>query len=43
MDYLTVCVVVRRKWPGLLGRGGLTREGVCGEGVVFSLLKVFIS
>lgn len=44
MDYLTVGVVVRRKWLGLVGRGGLIlREGVCAGVVVLSALKVFIS
>lgn len=43
-DYLTVGVVVRRKWFGLLGRGGLMpRGGVSAAVVVFSALKVFIS
>lgn len=43
-DYLTVGVFVRRKWLGLLGRGGLMpRGGVCVGAVVLSALKVFIS
>lgn len=43
-DYLTVGVVARRKWLGLVGRGGLMlRDGVCVGVVVFSALKVFIS
>lgn len=43
-DYLTVGVVVRRKWLGLVGRGGLMlRDGVGVGVVVFSALKVFIS
>lgn len=43
-DYLTVGVVVRRRWLGLEGRGGLMlREGVCEDGVAPSVLKVFIS
>ncbi len=43
-DYLTVGVVVRRKWLGLVGRGGLMpRGGVCVGVVVLSALKVFIS
>lgn len=41
-DYLTEGVVVRRKWLGLVGIGGLIpRDGVCaGE---LSTLKVFIN
>ena len=43
-DYLTVGVVVRRKWLGFEGRGGLMpRGGVCAGEAVFSTLKVFIS
>lgn len=43
-DYLTVGVVVRRKWLGLVGSGGLMpREDVCEGLVVLSTLKFFIS
>lgn len=43
-DYLTVGVLVWRKWPGFVGRGGLIpREGVCAGFIVLSTLKVFIS
>lgn len=43
-DYLTIGMVVTRKWPGLVGRGGLMpRGGVCEGVVVLSALKVFIS
>lgn len=42
--YLTVGVVVRRKWTGLEGRGGfMPRDGVCVGGAAPSALKVFIS
>lgn len=44
MGYLTVGVVVRRKWTGLEGRGGLMpRDGICVGVAVLSALKVFIS
>lgn len=43
-DYLTVGVVVRRKWLGLVGRVGLMpRGGLFAGGVVLSVLNDFIS
>lgn len=43
-DYLTVGVLVWRKWLGFVGRGGLIpREVVCMGFEVWSVLKVFVS